>query len=61
MNLEDIKNIDFWQDSVVDIVVNKGKITGIKTGLGVSFNCKAVILAKEILSIFFISIIFKSF
>ncbi len=44
--LENIKNIDFWQDSVVDIVVKNGKITGIKTGLGVTFTCKAVILAN---------------
>jgi len=44
--LENIKNIDFWQDSVVDIVVNKEKITGITTGLGISFTCKALILAN---------------
>jgi tRNA uridine 5-carboxymethylaminomethyl modification enzyme len=44
--LEKTKNVDFWQDSVVDILVKKGKVAGVKTGLGLDFSCKAVILAN---------------
>jgi tRNA uridine 5-carboxymethylaminomethyl modification enzyme len=44
--LEKVKNIDFWQDSVVDIEVKSGKITGVVTGLGIVFKCKALILAN---------------
>ncbi len=44
--LEQTKNVDFWQDSAVDIVVKNGKAVGVKTGLGLVFPCKAVILAN---------------
>jgi tRNA uridine 5-carboxymethylaminomethyl modification enzyme len=44
--LEKVKNVDFWQDSVVDIEVKQGKITGVLTGLGIIFKCKALILAN---------------
>ncbi|MEI7500580.1 MAG: tRNA uridine-5-carboxymethylaminomethyl(34) synthesis enzyme MnmG [Bacteroidota bacterium] len=44
--LENISNIDFWQDTIVDIVVKGNTIIGVKTGLGVEFFCKAVILAN---------------
>jgi tRNA uridine 5-carboxymethylaminomethyl modification enzyme len=44
--LENIRNVDFWQDSVIDIIVKKGKISGVKTILGLVFNCKALILAN---------------
>ena len=44
--LEKTRNVDFWQDSVVDIVVKNGCIVGVTTGLGINFNCKAVILAN---------------
>jgi tRNA uridine 5-carboxymethylaminomethyl modification enzyme len=44
--LEQTINVDFWQDSVVDILVKKGKITGVKTGLGIDIPCKALILAN---------------
>jgi len=44
--LEATKGVDFWQDSVTEIVLKKGKITGVKTVLGLVFNCKAVILAN---------------
>ncbi len=44
--LENISNIDFWQDTIVDIVIKGNKIIGVKTGLGVEFFCKAVILAN---------------
>ena len=44
--LEKIRRLDFWQDSVVDLVVKNDKIEGVKTGLGLEFRCKAVILAN---------------
>ena len=44
--LERTRNVDFWQDSVVDIEVKQGKISGVKTGLGLVIKCKAVILAN---------------
>ena len=44
--LENTRNLDFWQDSVVDIIVKNGKTVGVRTGLGMEFPCKAVILAN---------------
>ncbi len=44
--LEKNFNVDFWQDSVVDLIIKKGKIVGVITGLGLIFSCKAVILAN---------------
>ncbi|MFZ4522330.1 MAG: tRNA uridine-5-carboxymethylaminomethyl(34) synthesis enzyme MnmG [Bacteroidales bacterium] len=44
--LEGIRNLDFWQDSIVDICVKNGKVSGVKTGLGMEIKCKAVILAN---------------
>ena len=44
--LEKTKNVDFWQDSVLGIVVKKGKICGVRTFLGLEMACKAVILAN---------------
>ena len=44
--LESTKGLDFWQDTVKNILVKKEKVIGIKTGLGLIFNCKAVILAN---------------
>ena len=42
--LESIKNIDFWQDVVQEIIVEKNKIVGVKTSMGVKIKCKAVVL-----------------
>jgi tRNA uridine 5-carboxymethylaminomethyl modification enzyme len=44
--LENNLNVDFWQDSVVDLVIKKEKVVGVKTGLGIVFSCKSVILAN---------------
>ena len=44
--LEGIKNIDFWQDMVNEIVISGGKVVGVKTGIGVEFKCKALILSN---------------
>ncbi len=45
-HLESIRKVDFWQDSVVDIIVKKDKVHSVLTGLGISFQCKALILAN---------------
>ena len=42
--LENIPNIDFWQDVVQEIMVEKHKVVGVKTSMGVKIKCKAVVL-----------------
>ena len=42
--LESIQNIDFWQDIVQEIIVEKNKVVGVKTSMGVKIKCKAVVL-----------------
>jgi tRNA uridine 5-carboxymethylaminomethyl modification enzyme len=44
--LEQTPNVDFWQDMVTEVLVEKGKVIGVKTGMGISFNAKAVILTN---------------
>ncbi len=44
--LENNKNVDFYQDMVVDVLVNKGKVTGVKTAMGLEFHAKSVILTS---------------
>ena len=43
-NLESIKKLDFWQDVVNEILVEKNRVVGVKTSMGVQIKCKAVIL-----------------
>ena len=44
--LEKIENLDFWQDTVVDLIENSGKIAGVKTAMGITIRCKALILTS---------------
>ena len=44
--LEGNENIDFWQDTVNEIIVKDHKAVGVVTNLGVSFSAKAVILTN---------------
>ncbi len=44
--LEGTKNLDFWQDMVVELLVEKGKCVGVKTQIGVEFKAKSVILTN---------------
>ena len=44
--LEKNKNIDFWQEMVKEIIVKKGKVAGVKTGMGINIYSKAVILTN---------------
>ena len=42
--LENINNVDFWQDIVNEVVIEKGCVRGVKTSMGVEIKCKSVIL-----------------
>lgn len=42
--LENTPNLSMWQDSVNQLVIEDGKIAGVKTQLGVTFKAKAVVL-----------------
>ena len=44
--LENTKNLDFYQDMITSLVVEKEKVVGVKTSLGVSIYSKAVILTN---------------
>ncbi len=44
--LEQTPNVDFWQDMVSELIIEKGKVVGVKTGLGISFEAKAVVLTN---------------
>ncbi|MDR0969532.1 MAG: tRNA uridine-5-carboxymethylaminomethyl(34) synthesis enzyme MnmG [Lentimicrobiaceae bacterium] len=44
--LEQISNLDFWQDTVVSLKINGDKIVGIKTAMGVEIEAKSVILTN---------------
>ena len=42
--LENTPNLSMWQDSVVGVTVEEGRIIGLTTALGVNFTARAVIL-----------------
>ncbi len=44
--LEKIENLDFWQEMVKEIVVEHGKVTGVKTGMGHIIKGKSVVLTN---------------
>lgn len=44
--LEKNKNVDFWQDTVNELIVRDNRIQGIKTSLGIEFWAKAVVLTN---------------
>ena len=44
--LESNKNVDFWQDTVNEVLIKDGRISGVKTSLGVEFSAKAVVLTN---------------
>lgn len=44
--LEETTNVDFYQDMVRELIVQKGKVTGIVTGLGHKIKAKAVVLTN---------------
>jgi tRNA uridine 5-carboxymethylaminomethyl modification enzyme len=44
LTLEQNLNIDFFQDSVTEIIVEKNKVTGVICGMGNKFMSKSVVL-----------------
>lgn len=44
--LEQNTNIDFWQDMVKGLIIEKEKVVGVKTGLDIEIRGKAVILTN---------------
>lgn len=44
--LESNPNIDFWQEMVKEVVVRDGRVVGVKTGLGLEVNARAVVLTN---------------
>lgn len=46
LRLEAIPNLDFFQDMVTDLKTYNGKVVGVTTGIGVSFDAEALILTN---------------
>lgn len=44
--LEQTKNVDFWQDTVVEVLVENQKACGVKTSLGICIHGKSVVLTN---------------
>ncbi|NMH89653.1 tRNA uridine-5-carboxymethylaminomethyl(34) synthesis enzyme MnmG [Flavivirga algicola] len=44
--LEGTSNLDFYQEMVSGLIVEKGKITGVKTSLGIEIKAKSVVLTN---------------
>jgi tRNA uridine 5-carboxymethylaminomethyl modification enzyme len=44
--LENIPNLDLWQDTVTELVFNHSGLAGVKTRMNVSFSARAVILTN---------------
>lgn len=44
--LENIPNLDFWQDMVTGIITERNKVVGVKTKLGLEFRTKTLILTN---------------
>jgi len=44
--LEQTPNVDFWQDMVNEIIVEDNKVCGVRTGMGIDFKAKSVVLTN---------------
>jgi len=44
--LEQTPGVDFWQDSVNEIIIENNRVKGVKTALGVTFTCDAVVITS---------------
>lgn len=42
--LENTENLCMWQDSVASLLIEEGRVTGVKTALGIVFRSKTVVL-----------------
>ncbi len=45
-SLEGCPNLDFWQDSVKQIIIENNNLSGVITGLGMTFRSRAVVLTN---------------
>ncbi|GEO04310.1 tRNA uridine 5-carboxymethylaminomethyl modification enzyme MnmG [Adhaeribacter aerolatus] len=46
LTLEQTENLDFWQDMVDNLLVSRGKVAGVRTGMGLEIKSKAVVLTN---------------
>ena len=46
MLLENTKNLDFYQEMVSGLIVNNGRVEGVKTSLGIEIKAKTVVLTN---------------
>jgi tRNA uridine 5-carboxymethylaminomethyl modification enzyme len=46
MALEKTPNVDFWQEMVSGLLVEEGKVVGVKTALGIEIRSKSVVLTN---------------
>ncbi|MCC9165373.1 tRNA uridine-5-carboxymethylaminomethyl(34) synthesis enzyme MnmG [Pontibacter harenae] len=46
LSLEQTENVDFWQEMIVGLEVENGKVAGVKTSLGITIRSKAVVLTN---------------
>ncbi|RUA29371.1 MAG: tRNA uridine-5-carboxymethylaminomethyl(34) synthesis enzyme MnmG [Bacteroidetes bacterium] len=44
--LESLPNLDFWEDTVSDVITENGKAVGVKTKMGIEFRAKSIILTN---------------
>ncbi len=44
--LEQTMNVDFWQDMANGVVVEEGRVSGVKTAMGIVFRAKTVVLTN---------------
>lgn len=44
--LENTENLSMWQDDVIDVIVDNGRIAGVVTAMGVEFKAKSVVLTN---------------
>jgi len=44
--LEETPNLDFWQDMVLDLILENGVVKGVNTGLGIQFYAQSVIITS---------------
>jgi len=46
LTLERIPNVDFFQDMVNSLIIENGKVCGVRTGMGMEIRAKAVVLTN---------------
>ncbi|HTF21504.1 MAG TPA: tRNA uridine-5-carboxymethylaminomethyl(34) synthesis enzyme MnmG [Chryseolinea sp.] len=46
LSLEQTKNVDFWQEMVSGLLVDGGRVTGVKTSLGIEIQGRAIVLTN---------------